>query len=207
MAVLLLFCIPLVLSAYIFQLEETEKHFLAFLLGVFVAALCIFAITSAFPRIAAAPDTLQRFMRHTFFLQTGIPLCITAAAALVLFRFKFLVVPSALFGFFTVKIYQQLFLMSAHMRILPIIFHIIMYVGALFIFDALLRLCTQMTFYYLVACTCCFVLFIGILAAGFFGLGLWYFRGNEIVYLSIFVGIALIGIGVHVAVYRRGAIG
>ena len=206
MAILLLFCLPLVLGSYIFQLEEKEKHFLAFLLGSFVTSLCLFSISYLVPKTFLLPNTLQNFIWNGFFIQTGIPLCITALVVLLLFRFNFLVLPSALFGLFTVKIYQQLFLMSSHVRILPIFFHITVYVGTLFLFDALLRLCAEMTFYYSVACSCCFLVFVGILMFGFFGLGLWYFHGNELVYRSVFAGISLIGIGLHIVIYRKVSI-
>lgn len=207
MAVLLLFCLPLVLGSYIFQLEEKEKHFLAFFLGSVLTSLCLFSISYIVPKTFFVPNTLQNFIWNVFFIQTGIPLCIAVLATLLLFRFNFLILPSALFGLFTVKIYQQLFLMSTHVRILPIFFHIVVYVGALFIFDALLRLCSGMSFYYITAFCCSFLLFVGILMLGFLGLGLWFFHEQELFYRSIFAGIVLIGIGMHIIVYRKGIIG
>ena len=109
------------------------------------------------------------------------------------------------YSFFS--LFQQLFLASTHLRIMPIVLCIILYASALFILDALLHFCTDITFYYTVACTLCFLLFIGILILGTFALGLHYFKGNPIIYGSILAGIALIGTVLHFILYRQGNAG
>ena len=144
---------------------------------------------------------------YYFFIDTFIPLCVVLLAALLLSGFNVSTVPSALFGLFTVKIYQQLFLASTHLRIIPIVLCIILYASALFILDALLHFCTDITFYYAVAYALCFLLYIGILILGTFALGLHYFKGNPLIYGSILAGLTLIGTVLHFILYRQGNAG
>ena len=100
-----------------------------------------------------------------------------------------------------------MFLASTHLRITPIVLSIILYVSALFILDALLRFCADVTFYYAIACALVFLLFIGILILGTFALGFYYFKGTQIIYGSILTGIALIGTVLHFIIYRQGNAG
>ena len=204
MAVLLLFCLPLIFFAYAFQLEARNKHIFIFFIGI--AATALFLLTVSF--FSAKTDryigSLGSYFFYSFFINTFIPLCIVLLIALIFSGFNTLTMTAALFGFFTVKIYEQLFLASAHLHITPIVLSIIMYAGALFILDALLHFCADITFYYAIACALCFLLFIGILILGTFALGLRYFKGNPIVYGSILAGITLIGMGLHFILYRHG---
>jgi hypothetical protein len=207
MAVLLLFCIPIIFFSYAFQLEEKKKHIFMFFVGI-AAATLFSLVMSLFSRSAdRVIDSLGSYFFYSFFVDTFIPLCVVLLIAVLLSGLNILTVPAALFGLFTVKIYQQLFLASAHIRIMPIVLCIILYASALFILDALLHLSADITFYYAVACTLCIFLFMGILILGTFALGLQYFKGNPFIYGSILAGIALIGVVLHFVVYRQGNAG
>ena len=207
MAVLLLFCIPLVFFSYSFQLEEKNKHIFMFFVGI--AATTLFSLVVSF--FSAKTDhyigSLGSYFFYFFFVDTFIPFCIVLLIALIFSGFNASVPPAALFVLFTVKIYQQLFLASTHLRITPIVLSIILYVSALFILDALLRFCADVTFYYAIACALVFLLFIGILILGTFALGFYYFKGTQIIYGSILTGIALIGTVLHFIIYRQGNAG
>lgn len=174
-----------------------------------IAAATLFSLVmSLFSRSAdRVIDSLGSYFFYSFFVDTFIPLCVVLLIAVLLSGLNILTVPAALFGLFTVKIYQQLFLASAHIRIMPIVLCIILYASALFILDALLHLSADITFYYAVACTLCIFLFMGILILGTFALGLQYFKGNPFIYGSILAGIALIGMVLHFVVYRQGNAG
>lgn len=202
MAVLLLFCLPLVFCAYAFQLEERNKHFFAFFTGITVTALFLLTVSSFFSKTDVYIGTLKSYLFYVFLTDTLIPVGIVIVIVLLLSRFNALTVPAALFGLFTVKIYQQLFLTSAHLRIMPIVFTMIVYTGALFILDAFLHFCSDATFHYGIVCILGFLLFMGVLLLGVFGLGLYYFGRNTVVYSSIFTGIAVIGTILHFAVHR-----
>ena len=170
-----------------------------------IAATTLFLLIVSF--FSAKTDryigSLGSYFFYFFFVDTFIPFCIVLLIALIFSGFNVLPIPAALFGLFTVKIYQQLFLASTHLRIMPIVLCIILYASALFVLDALLHFCTDITFYYTVACTLCFLLFIGILILGTFALGLHYFKENPIIYGSILAGITLIGTVLHFILYRQ----
>ena len=202
MGVLLLFCLPLIFLAYAFQLEEKNKHFLLFFAGIFTAVPVFLLISSFFPRTDIYA-TLKTYLFYSFFVDTLIPVCIVTIIAFLFSGFSLVTAPAALFGLFTVKIYQQLFLMSAYIRIMPLILSLIVYAGALLFFDALVRFCADITFYCTPICFLCFLLFIGVLATGFVGIGLQYFGGNNRIYIAIFGSIASIGMILHLAVYGR----
>ena len=106
-----------------------------------IAAATLFSLVmSLFSRSAdRAIDSLGSYFFYSFFVDTFIPLCVVLLIAVLLSGLNILTVPAALFGLFTVKIYQQLFLASAHIRIMPIVLCIILYASALFILDALLH--------------------------------------------------------------------
>ncbi|EPF30002.1 hypothetical protein C5N99_00075 [Treponema medium] len=207
MAVLLLLCIPLIFFSYAFQLEEKNKHIFLFFVGSAATTLFLLIVSFFSAKTDRYIGSLGSYFFYSFFVDTFIPFCIVLLIALIFSGFNVLPIPAALFGLFTVKIYQQLFLASTHLRIMPIVLCIILYASALFILDALLHFCTDITFYYTVACTLCFLLFIGILILGTFALGLHYFKGNPIIYGSILAGIALIGTVLHFILYRQGNAG
>ena len=207
MAVLLLLCIPLIFFSYAFQLEEKNKHIFLFFVGIAATTLFLLIVSFFSAKTDRYIGSLGSYFFYSFFVDTFIPFCIVLLIALIFSGFNVLPIPAALFGLFTVKIYQQLFLASTHLRIMPIVLCIILYASALFILDALLHFCTDITFYYIVACTLCFLLFIGILILGTFALGLHYFKGNPIIYGSILAGIALIGTVLHFILYRQGNAG
>lgn len=204
MALLLLFCIPLIFFSYIFQGESKNKHIFMFLVGI--AATTVFLLFLSF--FSAKTDryigTLGGYIFYSFFVDTFIPLCIVLVIALIFSGFNVGTTPAALFGLFTVKIYQQLFLASAQLRIMPIVLCIIMYTSALFILDALLHFSDSVTFYYPVACVLCFLLFSGILIVGTFALAFYYFKGNPIIYGSILTGSMVLGSILHFITYRQG---
>ena len=203
MVVLLLFCIPLIFFSYAFQLEEKNKHIFMFFVGVATMSLFLLAISFFSAKTARSVGSLGGYFFYFFFVDTFIPFCIVLLIALIFSGFSILPIPAAMFGLFTVKIYQQLFLASAHPRIMPIILCIIMYVSALFILDALLHFCNDITFYYIIACIFCFLLFIGLLMLGTLAIGLHYFKGNPIIYGAILIGMSVIGTILHVIIYRR----
>lgn len=206
MAVLLLFCLPLIFFSYMFQLEAKNKHIFIFFIGIATTTLFLL-LTSFFPaETDRYINTLGSYFFYFFFIDTLIPLCLVVLIALLLSGFSASTIPSALFGLFTVKIYRQLFLASPHLHIMPIALCIIMYAEALFILDALLHFCDSVTFYYFIAVSLCFLLFIGILALGTFGLGVQYFKGSRIVYNSILAGITVIGTILHFIVHRCGGV-
>ena len=203
MAVLLLLCIPLIFFSYAFQLEEKNKHIFIFFVGIAATTLFLLIVSFFSAKTDRYIGSLGSYFFYFFFVDTFIPFCIVLLIALIFSGFNVLPIPAALFGLFTVKIYQQLFLASTHLRIMPIVLCIILYASALFILDALLHFCTDITFYYAVACTLCFLLFIGILILGTFALGLHYFKENPIIYGSILAGINLIGTVLHFILYRQ----
>lgn len=203
MAVLLLLCIPLIFFSYAFRLEEKNKHIFIFFVGIAATTLFLLIVSFFSAKTDRYIGSLGSYFFYFFFVDTFIPFCIVLLIALIFSGFNVLPIPAALFGLFTVKIYQQLFLASTHLRIMPIVLCIILYASALFILDALLYFCTDITFYYAVACTLCFLLFIGILILGTFALGLHYFKENPIIYGSILAGITLIGTVLHFILYRQ----
>jgi len=203
MAVLLLLCIPLIFFSYAFRLEEKNKHIFMFFVGIAATTLFLLIVSFFSAKTDRYIGSLGSYFFYFFFVDTFIPFCIVLLIALIFSGFNVLPIPAALFGLFTVKIYQQLFLASTHLRIMPIVLCIILYASALFILDALLHFCTDITFYYAVACTLCFLLFIGILILGTFALGLHYFKENPIIYGSILAGITLIGTVLHFILYRQ----
>ncbi|MGI5090296.1 hypothetical protein ABK01_05975 [Treponema sp. OMZ 305] len=207
MAVLLLFCIPLIFFSYAFQLEEKNKHIFMFFVGIAATTLFLLIVSFFSAKTDRYIGSLGSYFFYSFFVDTFIPFCIVLLIALIFSGFNVLPIPAALFGLFTVKIYQQLFLASTHLRIMPIVLCIILYTSALFILDALLHFCAEITFYYAVACTLCFLLFMGILMLGTFALGLYYFKGDPIIYGSILAGLALIGTVLHFILYRKGNAG
>ena len=207
MAVLLLFCLPLIFFSYAFQLEEKNKHIFMFFIGITAATLFLLIVSFFSARVDRYIGSLGSYFFYSFFVDTFIPFCIVLLIALIFSGFNVLPVPAALFGLFTVKIYQQLFLASTHLRIIPIVLCIILYASALFILDALLHFCTDITFYYAVACVLCFLLYIGILILGTFALGLHYFKGNPLIYGSILAGLTFIGAVLHFILYRQGNAG
>ena len=174
-----------------------------FFIGIATTTLFLLLVSFFSVKTDRYIDTLGSYFFYSLFTDTFIPLCVVLLIALLLSGFNVSTMPAALFGLFTVKIYQQLFLSSTHLRIMPIVLYIIMYAGALFILDALLHFCVGMTFYYSIASILCFLLFIGILVLGAFSLGLHYFKGNRTVYYSILATIALIGAILHFIVYRH----
>lgn len=202
MAILLLFCIPLVFAAYVSQLEDNRKHLFVFFYGVLIAILFLAAEIFLFSETDRIIDSLRHYLFHSFLIDTAIPVCIVTIIAACLSGFNFLPVPSALFGLFTVKIYYHIFLTSAHLRIEPILLSIIVYIGTLFIFDALLRFCNDIAFSHFVAYLLCFTVFIGCLLLGFLGLGFRFFGENKTVYSCIFAGIAVTGIISHFTAHR-----
>ena len=172
-----------------------------------IAATTLFLLVVSF--FSAKTDryigSLGGYFFYFFFVDTFIPFCVVLLTALIFSGFSILPIPAALFGLFTVKIYQQLFLASTHLRIMPVILCIIMYAGALFILDALLHFFTKITLYYAIAGSLCFLLFLGVLVLGTFALGLYYFKGNPLTYGAILTGIALIGTVLHFIIYRKGS--
>ena len=206
MAVLLFFCIPLIFFSYVFQVESKNKHIFMFLVGI--AATTLFLLFLSF--FSAKADryiaTIGGYVFYAFFVDTFIPLCIVLVIALIFSGFNVVATPAALFGLFTVKIYQQLFLASAQMRLMPIVLSIIMYISALFILDALLHFSDSVTFYYPIACTLCFLLFIGILIVGTFALAFYHLKGNPIIYGSLLTGTMLLATVLHFIVYRQGSV-
>lgn len=207
MAVLLLLCIPLIFFSYAFQLEEKNKHIFMFFVGIAATTLFLLIVSFFSAKTDRYIGSLGSYFFYSFFVDTFIPFCVVLLIALIFSGFNVLPIPAALFGLFTVKIYQQLFLASTHLRIMPIVLCIILYASALFILDALLHFCTDITFYYAVACTLCFLLFMGILILGTFALGLHYFKGDPIIYGSILAGLSLIGTVLHFILYRQGNAG
>lgn len=203
MAVLLLFCLPLIFFSYAFQLEEKNKHFFMFFVGIATTTLFLLIVSFFSAKTDRYIGSLESYFFYSFFVDTFIPFCIVLLIALIFSGFNVLPISAALFGLFTVKIYQQLFLASMHLRIMPVILCIILYASALFILDALLHFCTGITFYYAIACTLCFLLFIGILILGTFALGLHYFKGTPVIYGSILAGLTLIGTVLHFILYRK----
>ena len=206
MTVLLLLCLPLVFFSYAFQLEAKNKHIFMFFIGITTTMLFSLLISFFSSNTDRYIDTVGSYFFYAFFVDTLIPLCVVTAVALILSGFNMITTPAALFGLFTVKIYQQLFLTSTHLRSMPIILSIIMYAGSLFILDALLHFCADITFYYFIACTICFFLFIGIFMLGTFALGIYYFKGNQTVYSAILAGIAVIGTLLHFIGHRHGSV-
>jgi len=204
MSILLLFCLPLIFGAYAFQLEEKHKHFFAFFIGIFTSSLFLLLISSFSLNKDASIGSLKDYLFQAFFTGTVIPIGIVVLAVLPLTGFSFPTVPSALFGLFTVKVYQQLFLSSAHVRIMPVVLLITVYAGTLFIFDALLHFCANITFYYSIACILCFCFSIGILMIGISGIGIRYFGGRELIYGSLIAVPAVVGTVLHIIVYRKG---
>lgn len=207
MAVLLLFCLPLIFFSYAFQLEEKNKHIFMFFVGIAAATLFLLIEPFFYAKTDGSIDSLGSYFFHSFFVDTFIPFCVVLLIALIFSGFNALPIPAALFGLFTVKIYQQLFLASTHLRIIPIVLCIILYASALFILDALLHFCTDITFYYAVAYALCFLLYIGIIMLGTFALGLHYFKENPLIYGSILAGLTLIGTVLHFILYRQGNAG
>jgi hypothetical protein len=204
MTVLLLLCIPLIFFSYASQLEEKNKHIFMFFVGIAATTLFLLVVSFFSAKTDRYIGSLGGYFFYFFFVDTFIPFCVVLLTALIFSGFSILPIPAALFGLFTVKIYQQLFLASTHLRIMPVILCIIMYASALFILDALLHFCTEITFYYVVAGSLCFLLFIGVLILGTFALGLYYFKGNPLTYGAILAGIALIGTVLHFIIYRKG---
>ena len=205
MAILLLFCLPLVFASYTFQLEDKNRHLYAFFLGMCTAALLLLLVSTVSPlALYNKADTLKSYMYHVFFIHTTIPLLVTALAVFLLSGFQFIAVPSGLFGLFTVKVYQQLFLTSAAPRIMPVVFYILLYVSALFIFDALLHFCAEVTFYDNAVCSLCFCVILVVLLVGHLGWGLWYFKNIGTVYTAaLFAVPTVLGLALHIAVYRK----
>ena len=204
MAVLLLFCLPLIFFSYTFQLEEKNKHIFMFFVGIGAATLFLLIISFFPAKTDRYIGSLGSYFFYSFFVDTLIPFCIVVLIALIFSGFNVLATSAALFGLFTVKIYQQLFLTSTHLRIMPIVLCIVMYTGALFILDALLHFADNITFYYPIVCVLCFLLFIGVLMLGSLALGLNYFKEKPMIHGSILIGIALIGMVLHFIVYRKG---
>ena len=178
-----------------------------FFVGIAAATLFLLIEPFFYAKTDGSIDSLGSYFFHSFFVDTFIPFCVVLLIALIFSGFNALPIPAALFGLFTVKIYQQLFLASTHLRIIPIVLCIILYASALFILDALLHFCTDITFYYAVAYTLCFPLYIGIIMLGTFALGLHYFKGNPLIYDSILAGLTLIGTVLHFIRYRQGNAG
>ena len=207
MAILLLFCLPLVFFSYVYQLEEKNKHIVLFVVGIAATTLFLLIVSFFSANTDHYIDSLGNYFFYFFFVETFIPFCIVLLLALIFSGFYVLTTPAALFGFFTVKIYQQLFLASTHLHITPIVLYIVMYAGALFILDALLHFSENITFYPFIAYALCFILFIGILMLGTLALGLNYFKGNPLIYNSILTGIVLIGMVLHFIMYRQGNAG
>lgn len=204
MSVLLLFCLPLIFASYVFQLEDKNKHIFAFFTGILVSALLQPLISTVMPQAVSYAHSLKSYVHAVFAAGTGIPLLITALAVFLLSGFQFLAVPSGLFGLFTVKIYQYLFLTSAHPHTMPIVFYLLIYTGTLFIFDAALHFCAELTFYHYAVCCICFFLFAALLFCGHLGWGLWYFGYMRTAYAgSCFAGLMVLGFGLHSVVYRR----
>lgn len=178
-----------------------------FFVGIAAATLFLLIEPFFYAKTDRYIDSLGSYFFHSFFVDTFIPFCVVLLIALIFSGFNGLPIPAALFGLFTVKIYQQLFLASTHLRIIPIVLCIILYASALFILDALLHFCTDITFYYAVAYALCFLLYIGIIMLGTFALGLHYFKGNPLIYGSILAGLTLIGTVLHFILYRQGNAG
>ena len=204
MAVLLLFCLPLVFFSYAFQLEEKNKHIFMFVVGI--AATTLFLLTVSFFSVNTDRyiASLGNYFFYSFFIDTFIPFCIVLLVALIFSGFNVLSIPAALFGLFVVKIYQQLFLASTHLHVMPIVLCIITYASTLLILDALLHFCADITFSYTIVCILCFFLFISTLMLGIFALGLHYFKGNPMIYGSILAGLPLFGAVLHFIIYRKG---
>ena len=204
MAVLLLLCIPLVFFSYAFQLEKKSHHVFMFFVGI--AATTLFLLTISFFSVKTdrSISSLGAYFFYSFFIDTFIPFCIVLLVALIFSGFNVLSIPAALFGLFVVKIYQQLFLASTHLRVMPIVLCIITYASTLLILDALLHFCADITFSYTIVCILCFFLFISTLMLGIFALGLHYFKGNPMIYGSILAGLPLFGAVLHFIIYRKG---
>lgn len=178
-----------------------------FFIGIAVTMLFLLLLSFFSAKTDHYIGSLGGYLFYFFFVDTFIPFCIVLLISLIFSGFNVLPTTAALFGLFTVKIYQQLFFASTHLRIMPIVLCIIIYVGALFILDALLHFCDEITFSYVIACVLCFFLFIGILILGNFALGLHYFKGDPMIYGSILTGIAVIGTVLHFITYRQGNAG
>ena len=204
MAILLLFCLPLIFFSYVFQAESKNKHIFIFFVGIAATALFILLLSFFSAKTDRVIDSLRSYVFYFFFVDIFIPFCVVLPITLIFSGFNILTTPAALFGFFTVQIYHQLFLASAHLHIMPVVLYIIMYTSALFILDGLLHFSDNVTFYYPVACALCFLLYIGILILGTIAQGLHYFKGNPIMYSSILMGIPLIGSVSHIITYRQG---
>ena len=204
MTVLLLFCIPLFFFSYVFQLEEKNKHIFMFFVGSAAAALFLLVVSFFSAQTEHYIGSLSAYFFYSFFVDTFIPFCIVLLTAFIISGFSVSSLPAALFGLFTVKIYRQLFLTSTHLHIMPIVLCIIMYTSALFILDALLHFCADITLHYIISCILSFLLFIGILMLGIFALGLYYFKASPIIYGSILAGFAIIGMALHFIIYRQG---
>ena len=204
MVVLLLLCLPLVFASYAFQLEDKNRHIFSFFLGIFTAGLLIPVVSTVFPLALHNIDSMKSYVYHAFFTHTIVPLLITALAVFLLSGFQPLAVPSGLFGLFTVKIYQQLFITSADPRVMPVVFYILLYASTLFIFDALLHFCAEITFYYYTVCGLCFLGFLGLLFGAYFGWGLWYFGNiSSVSAVALFAGLTVLALALHITVYRR----
>lgn len=203
MTILLLFVLPLVFGAYAFQLEDKHAHFAAFFFGIILGALFLVIASFFGTHSISSAHSLTAYFLYVFFTEILLPVCIVAPCALIVSRFNFLTVPAALFGLATVKIYHSMFLFSSSARMFPIIMYLIIYTGTLFIFDALLRLCTEITFYYFAAASLCFAVFIAALGVGCFAMALYYFKGNSLAYGLMLGSIGIIGLLLHFFVHYK----
>ena len=197
MIVLLVFCLPLVFAASVTYSEEKKRSIVIYGVGILLSAVTVSALSAIFQIDGNMTDSLTAYLLYHFFIDTVIPLCIVLPVCILIARFHFLTTSAALFGFFTVKVYQFLFLTSAEGRITPVVLRIVLYVGAGLCFDALLRLCSVRSWRHFTQYAILLVGFFCITAIGWFAVSLWYFKGSGIIYSTILSGLLFVGIALQ----------
>lgn len=197
MIVLLVFCLPLVFAASVTYSEEKSRSILMYGVSILLSAITVPVLSAVFWINGNVTDSLAAYFLYYLFIDTFIPLCIVLPLCILIARVHFLTTPAVLFGFFTVKVYQILFLTSAEGRIAPVLLRIIVYAGAVLCFDALLRLCAVRFWRHFTQYAILLIAFFCITAFGWFAVSLWYFKGNSIVYSAILFGLSFIGLALQ----------
>jgi len=202
MAAALFFCLPLLFIAQITPRKNKGGHFWAYGIGLIEGTLFL----AAFSWFGIVFDRSIASLTSYWFTYTFVHILVPSLSGIVLYcLLAFLSSaeaiawsPSVLFGLFTSQLYGFLLTNSSSIHMLPIIFHIIIYTSAVFLFDALLALLSGTASSRMVAGLASGILaFCLTIAVGFYAYTLWHFNAHTILYCAIFIVIFFSALVLH----------
>lgn len=209
MAAALFFCLPLLFIAQILPCKNQGGHFLAYGIGLIEGSLFL----AAFSWFGIVFDCSIASLTNYWFTYTFVHILVPSLSGIVLYcLLAFLSsaeavvwAPSVLFGLLTSQLYGFILTYSSSVHMLPIIFQIIIYTSAVFLFDALLALLNGTADSRIVIGLASGVLvFCLTIAAGFYAYALWHFNAHPILYCAIFIVISCSALILH-ALCRKSA--